>query len=155
MKQRLIFYFIVALFIFFLDQSTKTFVKLYLLHFEIIRILPFLNVVYVENTGSAFGMFKSLGNMFFITISVLAILFISYLLIRDQDNKICYSFILGGAAGNLADRIIYGYVIDFLDLHIAGAHWPVFNVADAGLTIGIILFFYKSLFKKRSTKNVG
>lgn len=148
MKQKLIFYFIFALFIFFLDQSTKTLVKLYILHFETIKILPFLNLVYVENTGSAFGMFKSLGNMFFIVVSVLAIALISFLLIKEKDNKICYSLVLGGAAGNLADRLIYGYVIDFLDLHIAGKHWPVFNIADAALTVGIILLLYKNVFKR-------
>lgn len=152
MKKKLFFYFIAALFIFFLDQSTKTFIKLYTYPFEVIRILPFLNLVYVENTGSAFGMFKSLGNMFFVIISTIAITFITFLLIKERDNRICYSLLLGGAAGNLADRLIYGYVIDFFDLHVAGFHWPVFNIADAALTIGIILLFYNNIFKKHDAK---
>lgn len=149
MKQRLVFYFILAVLLFLLDQSTKTLIKLYLHPFEIIKILPFLNIVYVENTGSAFGMLKGLGNAFFVIVSIIAVFFVTYLLVKEQENRVCYSFILGGAAGNLADRLIYGYVIDFLDLHIAGAHWPVFNIADAGLTIGIILLFYITMFKKK------
>jgi signal peptidase II len=148
MKQKLFLYFIIALLIFILDQSTKTLIKLYVHPFEVIRILPFFNILYVENIGSAFGMFKSLGNAFFIFISTFAIAFVSFLLFKEKDNRLCYSLVLGGAAGNLADRLIYGYVIDFLDFHIAGAHWPVFNIADAALTIGIILLFYKTLFKK-------
>ena len=148
MKQRLSFYLIVALIVLILDQSTKTLIKLYVHPFEVIRILPFFNIVYVENTGSAFGLFKSLGNTFFIIISIFAITLVSFLLVKEKDNRLCYSLIIGGAAGNLVDRIIYGYVIDFFDFHIAGVHWPVFNIADSALTIGIILLFYKTLFKK-------
>jgi len=148
MKQRLSFYLIVALIVLILDQSTKTLIKLYVYPFEVIRILPFFNIVYVENTGSAFGLFKSLGNTFFIIISIFAITLVSFLLVKEKDNRLCYSLIIGGAAGNLVDRIIYGYVIDFFDFHIAGVHWPVFNIADSALTIGIILLFYKTLFKK-------
>ncbi len=148
MKQKLLLYFIFALLIFIVDHSTKTLIKLYVHPLEVIRILPFFNIVYVENTGSAFGLFKSLGNTFFIIISIFAITLVSFLLVKEKDNRLCYSLIIGGAAGNLVDRIIYGYVIDFFDFHIAGVHWPVFNIADSALTIGIILLFYKTLFKK-------
>ncbi len=150
MKQKLYPYFILALLLFFLDQSTKTLAKLYIHPFEVIEILPFFNLVYLENTGSAFGMFKSLGNLFFIIVSLFAIGFVTFLLIKERDNKICYALVIGGAFGNLADRIIYGYVIDFIDIHIAGAHWPVFNIADACLTVGIFLLLYKTIFTKKT-----
>jgi len=146
MKQKLFFYFIIAIIVVIFDQSTKTLVKLYVHPLETIRILPFFNIVYVENIGSAFGMFKNLGNTFFIIVSFLALAFISFLLVKEEYNKIYYALILGGAVGNLLDRLIYGYVIDFFDLHIRGVHWPAFNIADSALTIGIIMLLFKTIF---------
>jgi signal peptidase II len=131
--------FLIALVIFILDQFTKYLIKSNVSPYEIIRVLPFFNIVYVENVGSAFGMFKSLGNAFFIAIAVLAMVFVTVLIIRDKDNRLSFSLILGGAAGNLTDRIIRGYVIDFLDIYAGRYHWPAFNVADSALTIGIFL----------------
>ncbi len=150
MKQNLFPYFILAILTILLDQVTKLLVKLYLYPLETIRILPFLNLVYAENTGSAFGMFKGLGSMFFIIISLLATVLITFLLIKERDNRIPYALILGGAIGNMIDRIAYGYVIDFIELHAAGFYWPIFNIADSALTIGIFLLLYKTLFSKKS-----
>lgn len=149
MKSRLYFYFILTLIVIFFDQTTKTIIKFSVNPFESIRILPFLNIVYVENTGSAFGMFKSLGSLFFIIFSSIAIIFIGYLLIKEIENRLVYAVILGGAIGNLIDRLIYGYVIDFVDFHIGNFHWPAFNVADSALTIGIFLLLYKTFFSKK------
>ncbi|MDI6800529.1 MAG: signal peptidase II [Thermodesulfovibrionales bacterium] len=141
-------FFLIALFIFILDQLTKYLIKTQVSLFEVIRILPFFNIIYVENTGSAFGMFKGLGNTFFIIIALAAAVFVSVLIIRDKQNRPAFSFILGGAAGNLTDRIIYGYVIDFLDFYIGRFHWPAFNVADSALTIGILFLMIKTVFRK-------
>lgn len=138
--------FVIALIILVLDQTTKYLVKSHISPFEIIRILPFFNIVYVENTGSAFGMFRSLGNVFFIAVAALAMVFVSILIIKDKDNRLNLSFILGGAAGNLTDRLIYGYVIDFLDVYVSRYHWPAFNVADSALTIGILLLMIRTVF---------
>lgn len=151
MKQRLYPYFILALFLLLLDQITKTLIKFFVHPFEIITILPFFNIVYVENTGSAFGMFKSLGSLFFIIVSLMAIVFVTFLLIKERDNRVCYALVLGGAAGNLLDRLIYGYVIDFLDFHVGGFHWPVFNIADSALTVGIFLLLFKTFFSKKQS----
>jgi signal peptidase II len=139
--------FLIAFIIFVLDQITKYLVKSHVSPFDVIRVLPFFNIVYVENTGSAFGMFKSLGNIFFIIIAALAIVFVTVLIIKDKDNRVVFSLILGGAAGNLADRIIHGYVIDFLDVYLGKYHWPAFNVADSALTIGILLIIMRGFFK--------
>jgi signal peptidase II len=114
--------------------------------------LPFFNIVYVENIGSAFGMFKSLGNVFFIIVAALAMVFVSILIIKDKDNRLSFSLILGGAAGNLTDRIIRGYVIDFLDMYVGRYHWPAFNVADSALTIGIFLIALGLFFEYKKTE---
>lgn len=145
-------FFLIALFVFILDQLTKYLIKSYVSPYEIIRVLPFFNIVYVENIGSAFGMFKSLGNIFFIVVAALAMIFVTVLIIKDRDNRLSFSLILGGAAGNLTDRIIHGYVIDFLDVYVGRYHWPAFNVADSALTIGVLLLAIKLLSKDKRIK---
>lgn len=141
-------FFLIALFIFILDQFTKYLIKSTVSPYEIIRVLPFFNIVYVENIGSAFGMFKGLGNIFFIIVAALAIVFVTILIIKDKDNRLSFSLILGGAAGNLTDRVIYGYVIDFIDIHVGRFHWPAFNIADSALVVGIALLAKTFLLKK-------
>ncbi len=133
--------------IFLLDQLTKYLALKFLSPYSVIELLPFLNLVYVENTGIAFGMFKFLGSGFFIFIALIATGFLLYLLFKDPQNWLIYSLITAGALGNITDRVIYGFVIDFIDLHAGGIHWPAFNVADSAISIGIVLFLYKS-FKK-------
>lgn len=151
-KHGITFYFLVSLSIFVLDQFTKYLIKSYVSPYEIIRVLPFCNIVYVENIGSAFGMFKSLGNIFFIAVAALAMVFVTVLIIKDKDNRLSFSLILGGAAGNLTDRIIRGYVIDFLDVYAGRFHWPAFNAADSALTIGIFLLAFKLFFEYKKIK---
>ncbi|MCX7913021.1 MAG: signal peptidase II [Thermodesulfovibrionales bacterium] len=144
MKRGLLPYIILALFTFLIDQLTKFVVKSHIGPFDTLKILPFFNIVYVENTGSAFGMLKSVGSLFFIAISVIVIIVVSLSLLKEKDSRLGYSLILGGAVGNLSDRVLYGYVIDFLEFHLAGYYWPIFNVADTALTIGIFLLLYKT-----------
>jgi signal peptidase II len=140
--------FLTSIVIFFLDQATKYFIKANLGFFDVVRVTPFFNIVYTENTGSAFGMFKSLGIYFFIVVSIAAVIFLSILIVRDRVNSLAYAMLLGGAAGNLLDRAVYGYVIDFLDFYIGTFHWPAFNVADSALTIGIAFLFIKTILGK-------
>jgi signal peptidase II len=125
-----------------LDQLTKYIIKSYLAPTDVIRALPFFNIVYVENVGSAFGMFRSLGNLFFIIVAFLAIIFVAVLIVREQHGRWGLSLVLGGAAGNLADRLVRGYVVDFLDVYIGKYHWPAFNVADSALTVGIAILLF-------------
>ncbi|MGC9044847.1 MAG: signal peptidase II [Thermodesulfovibrio sp.] len=131
----------------FFDQLTKYLAIKFLAPRGVIKLLPFFNLVYVENTGTAFGMFKFLGAGFFIVIALFAIVFLIYMYFKDSQNWLIYSLIIAGASGNILDRIIYGYVIDFIDLHLKNLHWPAFNVADSAISIGIVLFLYKSLKK--------
>jgi signal peptidase II len=150
MKKSPVLFFCLSLIILALDQATKYYIKTHIGPFDPLRILPFFDIVYVENTGSAFGMFKFLGSSFFIVVSVVAIIVLSVLVIKDMRNRIAYSLLLGGAAGNLLDRLFYGHVIDFLDVYVGRYHWPAFNVADSALTIGIALLFFKAVFGIRN-----
>lgn len=131
-----------------LDQATKYLIMTNLPLYDSREIFPFLHIVHVRNTGAAFGMFKTLGSTFFIILSVFAIIFIIHLLARRTYNTFGLSLILGGALGNLIDRISYGKVVDFIDLSIGSFHWPAFNVADSSLTIGIAVILLTYLFKK-------
>jgi len=92
-------------------------------------------------------MFKFLGSEFFIIVSIIVIAVLVFLCFKDYPNWFVYSLIISGALGNAIDRLIYGYVIDFIDLHVGSFHWPAFNIADTAISIGIVLFLYKSLRK--------
>lgn len=132
--------------VFLLDQVTKYIIQSKMYLFQVIPVLPFFNIVYVDNTGSAFGMFRSLGNTFFIIISSLAMIVVAALIVRYREDRVPLALVLGGAAGNLMDRVIHGYVVDFLDIFIGRHHWPAFNIADSALTIGIALLFIRTIF---------
>ncbi|RMG03081.1 MAG: signal peptidase II [Nitrospirae bacterium] len=142
-------YLLISLLIIIGDQVTKLLVTEHIRYYESIRVLPFFQIVNVKNTGAAFGLFRGLGNPFFIALSVAAICFILYLILRDDSDLLSLSFILGGAAGNLIDRIRLGYVVDFLDFYLGKHHWPAFNIADAALTVGISLLFIRMVFEQR------
>jgi signal peptidase II len=148
MKKSPLPFFLVALLVLALDQLTKYYIRTHLGAFDVIRVFPFFNIVYAENTGSAFGMFKSLGGSFFIIVSMTAMVVLSVLLIKDPLNRLAYSLLLGGAAGNLLDRLCYGYVIDFLDAYAGNYHWPAFNVADSALTLGIGILLFVTISGK-------
>lgn len=126
-----------------LDQATKLLaVRLITAPIE---VLPFFSLVNVRNQGAAFGLFSSLGNKFFILVSLAAIGFIIYLLYKQRDSAVGLTLILSGAIGNLIDRIYLGYVRDFLDFYAGKYHWPAFNVADSCLTVGLIVLFISPL----------
>jgi len=131
-----------------LDQATKYLIVNSLGAYDSIEIFPFLHIVSVRNTGAAFGMFKSLGSNFFVMVSVAAIVFLVYLIAKNTYNLFGLSLILGGAVGNLIDRLFHGKVVDFIDFSVGSFHWPSFNVADSALTVGIIIIFLTSLLKK-------
>jgi signal peptidase II len=131
-----------------LDQITKYLIVTSLSPFDSIEVFPFLHIVSVRNTGAAFGSFRNIGSSFFIIASVAAIGFITTLLMKRTYNTIGLALILGGAIGNLIDRILLGNVVDFIDFFVGTFHWPAFNVADSALTIGTIIILLTSLFKK-------
>jgi len=131
----------------FLDFITKKLIEAYVQPYEAINILPFLRIVYIKNPGAAFGILSNFSSSIFIFISILAIIFIGVYLWKTNNKLEVFSLslILGGAAGNLIDRVTIGKVTDFIDFFIDKWHWPAFNVADSALTIGICLFIWANI----------
>jgi signal peptidase II len=139
---------LIALSVITLDQATKYLIVSSMSAYDSIGIFSFLHIVNVRNTGAAFGIFRGLGSGFFIVISLSAIILLGYMIIKDLYNRTGLSLILGGAVGNLIDRIYYGNVVDFIDVSVGRYHWPAFNVADSALTVGIVIIIFSSLLKK-------
>lgn len=140
-------YLFTALIVVFLDQITKYLVRSLIDPFETIKVLPFLQLVNVRNEGAAFGLLKGLGNTTFIVISIAAIVFVLYLLISGRENGPGLALIVGGAAGNLIDRVFFGKVTDFIDLFAGRFHWPAFNIADSALTVGLLLMLLRQIIQ--------
>lgn len=136
----------IALIVVLLDQASKIMMSQYLLYGQSEAVTRYFNLVMVYNKGAAFSFLSDQPGWqryFFTAVSVIASLFILWMLRRNPTQRMfCWALasILGGAVGNLIDRIAYGHVIDFLDFHIGGWHWPAFNVADSAITLGAILF---------------
>jgi signal peptidase II len=149
MKKRILISFLIALSVVLADQMTKYLARTYISPYETIRLLPALNLVNVQNQGAAFGMFKSFGNTFFISVSIAAIIFMSWIIVKDKEDHRIFALLAGGAIGNLIDRLILGYVVDFIDITVSGYHWPAFNVADSALSIGMVLMAF-SLLRTRN-----
>ena len=122
------------------------------------HVTNFFNIVFTWNPGTAFSMFRALGdNMPIVMVAatgiIIAIL-LYYLLRRAKSyERTPLIFIVGGALGNLIDRIRFGAVIDFLDFHIGGAHWPAFNIADSFITIGVCLYILNWWLARRKCLN--
>lgn len=136
-----------------LDQATK-WLALSQLQLGIPEpVLPFFNWLLLFNPGAAFSFLaQSSGwqRWFFTALGLLACVYIVFMLRKHQDEKllcIALSLILGGAAGNVLDRLMYGAVVDFIDLHYANWHWPAFNVADSAICIGAVLIIVSELRK--------
>ncbi|PKL52032.1 MAG: signal peptidase II [Nitrospira bacterium HGW-Nitrospira-1] len=148
MKKRVVYPLVIISFIVLLDQITKYLARTFIHPMETIELLPVLNLVSVRNQGAAFGMFSSLGNNFFICISVAAILFMLWVIITSREDYRIFSMLAAGAIGNLIDRLTLGYVVDFMDVTVSGHHWPAFNVADSALTIGIAFLLFNLIIKR-------
>ena len=136
----------IAAIVVLLDQLSKITMSQMLMYGQSEQITSFFNLVMVYNKGAAFSFLADqLGwqRYLFAGISVAASLLIIWMLKRHASQRLfCWALalILGGAIGNLIDRIAYGHVIDFLDVHVHGWHWPAFNIADSAITVGALLF---------------
>ena len=144
---------IAAVTILVLDQVTKAIVARSMTLYESIPLLPFFSLTYVRNTGAAFGLLGGLPPAvrlpLFCLVTIGAVFaLVSYLRDLRPDESltaIALGGILGGAAGNLVDRIRFHEVVDFLHLHYGGFDWPMFNVADSAITVGVALVLIRSL----------
>lgn len=152
MKKKFYFYnlywLILSLFIFLINLIIQKFVLNNFFLNESLPLLNNLNLVYVQNFGAAFS-FLSKENgwqkWFFIIFGfIISFFLIIIMCLENYNNKIkivSFSFIIGGALGNVFDRLFYGFVIDFIDIYIGFLHWPTFNINDLSIFIGIFLFF--------------
>ncbi len=129
-----------------LDQVTKLWAVSALELYRSVEILPFFNLTLLHNTGAAFSFLADAGGWqrwFFVGLTVIiatgVAIWLARLPVHERFTRASLTLILGGAIGNLIDRIRLGYVIDFLDFHAAGWHWPAFNVADAAISCGAVL----------------
>lgn len=148
-------YLFVILFLVGLDQLSKSIiVQTIKLNDYIVVIKDFFNITYVQNRGAGFSILQ--GQMtFFYIITVIALIVLTYLLLKSKDklSKSAYLLMIGGAIGNFIDRIFLGYVVDFLDFYIFGYNYPVFNLADSFLTIGVILMIISVLLEKKDANS--
>jgi signal peptidase II len=139
-----------------LDQLTKWLIQQALAFGHSLRVLPFFNLVLVYNPGAAFSFLSSAPGWqreLFVGIALAASALIVYLLRKHAHDRVfCFalSLILGGAIGNLVDRLLLGAVVDFLDLHAFDYHWPAFNLADSGITLGAGLLIWDSVRRPRA-----
>lgn len=141
-------YLFVSFGVIILDQWTKWLVELHLPHHAAHPLIPgFLNLTHVRNTGVAFGLFASDGvgsGTWLLTLLGLAALtavgvYFWYAPVRDRLLLVALALVVGGAVGNLIDRVSSGAVTDFIDAYVGTHHWPSFNVADSAISIGIVL----------------
>ena len=134
----------------FADQGTKLWIEALLNPGDRMTVLPFFDLVLVFNRGAAFSFLADAAGWqrpFFIVVAIVASVGIVYLLRKHQNEHLfCFglALILGGAIGNLWDRVALGHVVDFLLLHAYGYHWPAFNIADSAITAGAALLIYDS-----------
>lgn len=147
----------IALVIVVFDQLTKIWVDTDMRLYESIPVLDgFFNLTYVRNTGAAFSMFADMSEAyrvpFFSGVAVFAAIAILYFVHTTPASQkivlVACGFVLGGAVGNLIDRVAYGSVIDFLDVYYGDWHWPAFNVADSFISIGVGLLLLSSVFTR-------
>jgi signal peptidase II len=148
-----------ALLILIADQFTKVLILGYYKHGDSTTITSFFNIVRAHNTGAAFSFLAAASGWqrwLFTGIGVVATLFILYLLKKHAGQKLfCFALacILGGAVGNVIDRVLYGYVVDFLQFHWQNRwYFPAFNIADAGITVGAVGLVLDELLRVRRTK---
>ncbi len=150
----------IALLMFLLDIGTKLWVMESLGYGwdNRIEILPFFNLIYVHNYGAAFSFLSDAGGWqrWFLSAIALGVTGVLVYWMRglNANNKIlsiAYSLVIGGALGNLYDRLVHGYVVDFLDFYVGSAHWPAFNVADMAICVGAGLIVLDGFLESRSS----
>ena len=157
------YFFLIAALVLVLDRITKWAVAGNIPLHDSVAVIPgFFRLTHVQNTGAAFGLFAEssaqwkLGAL--VSFSVLALIVVSALLWKNSHSlsttTVGLSLILGGAMGNLWDRMFTGHVVDFLDFYFGSYHWPAFNVADSAIVIGALLLVSEIVFAKSTGETV-
>ena len=141
------------------DQIAKLLVRSNMEFFQEITVIPhFFSLYYVQNTGAAFSILRG-GTIFLVFLSLLFLVLLDRYLKKTSSftslEMISFSLIMGGIYGNLIDRILYHAVVDYLSFTIFSYSFPVFNIADIGITIGVFLYFISMFILKRGDKDEG
>jgi signal peptidase II len=145
----------VATLVIALDQATKVSIQRAFAYGESLPLTSFFNLVLTYNKGAAFSFLSAASGWqgwLFTLVGVGASVFIVWLLVRHGRQRLfglALALILGGAIGNVIDRLAYGHVVDFLDFHLGGWHWPAFNVADSGIVCGAALLILDEVLRMR------
>ena len=148
----------IALAVVLLDQLTKAIVVGAFEVGDSRTVTPFFNLVRVHNTGAAFSFLAGAAGWqrwFFISLGAAAAVFIVWMLHRHGGQRLfgwALSLILGGAVGNVVDRILHGHVVDFIQVHYGGAYFPSFNVADSAITVGAACLIWDELRRVKSAR---
>jgi signal peptidase II len=151
---------LIAFTVIILDQATKYWIMQSMRLHESISIVPNLfNFTYIRNPGAAFGLLAGSSNafrtVFFGVTSLFALALLGTILVRlpakDWVGQVSIAGILGGAVGNLIDRLRFGEVIDFLDVYLESYHWPAFNVADSAISVGVVCLIIHFAFERKET----
>lgn len=136
-----------------LDQITKYMASTMLVYYKPVALMPLFNLTLMHNTGAAFSFLSSAGGWqrwlftaIALGVSVFLVLWLKRLSVQEKLQAISLALILGGALGNVIDRIRFGYVVDFLDFYYDKWHFPAFNIADSAITIGAVLIIFDSIF---------
>jgi signal peptidase II len=147
-----------ATFVVLLDQASKAWVLASFRYMESLVVTPFFNLVLVYNSGAAFSFLAGAGGWqkwFFVVLALGISLWLLSLLRQHAGERLlplALSLILGGAIGNVIDRLRFDAVVDFLDFHLAGYHWPAFNVADSAITVGVLLMLWHQIRYGKDTE---
>jgi signal peptidase II len=148
----------IALAVILVDQLTKTIISGTFQVNEVRSVNPFLDIVCAHNTGAAFSFLAGASGWqrwFFIGLGVAAAAFIVWLLARHGGQRLfgwALALILGGAVGNVIDRVLHGYVVDFIQVHYRGSYFPSFNAADSAISIGAFLLILDELLRVRRSR---
>ena len=148
----------ISLIVILFDQLTKIAVVKVFAYAQPYAITPFFNFFLVFNRGAAFSFLAAAGGWqrwCFTLLGIVAALVICYLMKRHGNQRLfctALALIMGGALGNVIDRLVLGHVVDFLDFHVGGWHWPAFNLADSAITVGAILLVIDELRRVRGSR---
>ncbi len=146
--------YITILIVILLDQLTKLLILKYFSDGSTLAVTSFFNLMLAYNPGVSFSLFAGNGPYNSLILSAFALAICVFLMrwMRRESNKTLrfgIALVIGGAIGNVIDRLSYGAVVDFLDFHAYGYHWPAFNIADSAICIGAALIVYKSFFNQK------
>ncbi|MBT5413510.1 MAG: signal peptidase II [Rhodospirillaceae bacterium] len=149
---------ILAALVLVLDQASKWWILLDVMAPpRMIEVTGFFNLVLVWNPGISFGLFGGGGGRWLLAgLAVAIAVALVVWMVRTVRPwlAVALGLVVGGALGNALDRLIHGRVVDFLDFHLAGFHWPAFNLADSAITVGVVVMLVDSLFEKRAAPNI-